>query len=88
MSYYTWLLKFTLLFYYSITYFIFFALGMSELLNCMRAEGSPDSCITFFTTGNGKEICMKELMKKMMNHVGAWDLNWGKCSRNEQALKR
>ena len=61
---------------------------MSELLNCMRAEGSPDSCITFFTTGNGKEICMKELMKKMMNHVGAWDLNWGKCSRNEQALKR
>ena len=80
--------KFTFLYYHCITYFIFFiALGMSELLNCMRAEGSPDSCIKFFTTGKRKEICMKDLMKKMMKHVDAWDLNWGKCS-NEQALKR
>ena len=60
---------------------------MSELLNCMRAEGSPDSCITFFTTGNEKKTCMKELMTEMMKHVDAWDLDWGKCSR-EQALSK
>ena len=57
------------------------------MLNCMRQEGAPESCITFFPTGDGKERCMSDMRSKMMEYANRagkygnladWSKNWGK----------
>ena len=41
--------------------------GLSEFSNCLREKGAADVCITFFTTGDGREGCEKEMMTWLMD---------------------
>ena len=64
---------------------------MSELTNCVRQQGALESCLTFFTTADGKEKCMSDMRTKMMEHankarkqetLGDWSANWAQNRAN------